>query len=324
MAVLGVSAVEEKVYRYFLRNPNTPVEEIHAELNLDKESVPDCVDRLLDLGMLRIIGGCRMIPTDPDTAIARLADQRLGELHSELQQVTGCRQIADSLRTEQSSRTTASCDVEQLTDLAEIRNRIDDLSFFVREEVLSVEPYEELQPESIEYARRLDLRCLRRGIRLHSIVLRAALDHPPAAAYLRELADQGAQIRVVDETTERILAYDRNVAVVPVDPAETSRGALIAHESGLVSSIVALFWRIWEQAEELPARDEESADETLISATKREVLLAMCSGDKDEAAARSIGVSVRTFRRKLAAVMKHLGADSRAQAALLARERGWI
>jgi DNA-binding CsgD family transcriptional regulator len=205
-----------------------------------------------------------------------------------------------------------------------MRNRIDDLSFFAREEVLSVEPYEQLQPESIEYARRLDLRCLRRGIRLHSIVLRAALNHPPTAAYLRELADQGAQIRVVDETTEHILAYDRDVAVVPVDPAETSRGALIAHESGLVSSIVALFWQIWEQAEELPARDEESAAGMLISATKREVLMAMCSGHKDEAAARSIGVSVRTFRRKLAAVMKHLGADSRAQAALLARERGWI
>ncbi|MEU2593533.1 helix-turn-helix transcriptional regulator, partial [Streptomyces albidoflavus] len=37
-----------------------------------------------------------------------------------------------------------------------------------------------------------------------------------------------------------------------------------------------------------------------------------------------LGVSVRTYRRHVADLMQLLGAASRAQAALLARERGWV
>lgn len=55
---------------------------------------------------------------------------------------------------------------------------------------------------------------------------------------------------------------------------------------------------------------------------ERRVLLAMCTVGKDEAGARELGVSVRTYRRHVADLMQLLGAASRAQAALLARERG--
>ena len=54
------------------------------------------------------------------------------------------------------------------------------------------------------------------------------------------------------------------------------------------------------------------------------MLRAMCSGGKDEAGARDLGVSVRTYRRYIADLMQLLGAGNRPQAALLARERGWI
>jgi DNA-binding NarL/FixJ family response regulator len=37
-----------------------------------------------------------------------------------------------------------------------------------------------------------------------------------------------------------------------------------------------------------------------------------------------MGVSVRTYRRRIAELLAALGAGNRAQAALIARERGWI
>lgn len=40
--------------------------------------------------------------------------------------------------------------------------------------------------------------------------------------------------------------------------------------------------------------------------------------------ARDLGVSVRTYRRYVASILLILEASSRPQAALLARERGWI
>ncbi|TVP38781.1 LuxR family transcriptional regulator [Streptomyces griseus subsp. griseus] len=60
------------------------------------------------------------------------------------------------------------------------------------------------------------------------------------------------------------------------------------------------------------------------SGIERRVLMSMCTVGKDEAGARRLGVSVRTYRRHVADLMQTLGAASRARAALLARERGWI
>ncbi|MEU4179226.1 DNA-binding response regulator [Streptomyces sp. NPDC026589] len=112
-------------------------------------------------------------------------------------------------------------------------------------------------------------------------------------------------------------------------PPDTSRGALLAHRSGLVSSIVSLCERIWDQADELPRAgggpgSGEGAAAPRPSGIERRVLVSMCTVGKDEAGARELGVSVRTYRRHVADLLQTLGAASRAQAALLARERGWI
>ena len=328
MAVLGIASDEERLYRHFLRNPDTSVEDVHLLLDVPRQRVAHHLARLRELGLLRESGpdGRDVVPAEPESAVARLMEQRLGELHEELQQVTASRRLADSLRAEQGTGMEAAArGVEHVTNLPDIRGRIDDLSFFAREEVLSVEPYTALLPENIAHARPLDLRCLSRGLSMRSIVPREALDDPPTLAYLRELVPHGARIRVVDATSERILVYDRRTAVVPMDPSDSSRGALIAHEGGLVASLVALFRRIWDQAEDLAAAlGEEGARVPALSPVEREVLTSMCSGGKDEVNARTIGVSVRTYRRHVAELMQLLDAGNRAQAALRARDRGWV
>ncbi|MFH9608090.1 DNA-binding response regulator [Streptomyces sp. NPDC017448] len=81
-------------------------------------------------------------------------------------------------------------------------------------------------------------------------------------------------------------------------------------------------------ADRFPAGDAGAsggkAPELRPSGIGRRVLMTMCTVGKDEAGARRLGVSVRTYRRHVADLMQTLGAASRAQAALLARERGWI
>ncbi|ARF72986.1 helix-turn-helix transcriptional regulator [Kitasatospora albolonga] len=326
MAVFGVSDAEEEVYRHFLRNPSTAADELHLLLHTDPGQARARIDRLRELGLLRVEDdGRRIAPEDPETALSRLIDLRLHALHQELQRVTRSRHVIDGLRAEQGARTPPPQGIEQLEGLAQIRNRIDDLAFFARDEILAVEPYTRLSPENIARSRPLDLRCLRRGVKLRNVVSAAALQDPPTAAYLRELSEHGASIRVTADTSERLLVYDRRAALVPLDPQDTSRGALLAHRSGLVSNIIALFERIWDQAHELPAADGGSgAAPGGLSPMERRVLVAMCTVGKDEAGARELGVSVRTYRRHVAELMQTLGAASRAQAALLARERGWI
>jgi hypothetical protein len=324
MASLGIRPVEEEIYRHFLRNPGTTAEDVHLLLRTRRSTALRALRRLRALGLLLPGGPAGPVePADPERALARLVDDRLHTLHEELRQVTHARHLLDALRAEQGRRPGPPHGIEQLEGLDAIRDRIDDLAFFAREEILSVEPYTRLSPENIARSRPLDLRCLRRGVRLRNVVREAALDDAPTAAYLRELAAAGARIRVTADPVERLLVYDRAAALVPLDPGNTARGALLARKSGLVANIVALFDMIWAGARDLAAVTDAPPDDPL-GETEHRVLRAMITAGKDETGARDLGISVRTYRRHVADLMQKLGAANRAQAALLARERGWV
>ncbi|MDX3132242.1 helix-turn-helix transcriptional regulator [Streptomyces europaeiscabiei] len=336
LSVLGLTDTEEGIYRHFLRNPGTTAEDIQLLLHVPLDEIGSALEHLSELGLLHETEGTgtgtdggpgAISAADPEIAVDRLTDLRLRELHQQLQQVTQSRHLIAGLRAEQSVKEQPdSGRIERLEDLGQIRGRIDDLAFFAREEILSVEPYTELTPANIAHARPLDTRCLRRGVRIRNVVLREALDHPPTVGYLRDLTSLGAQIRVADTIAERLLVYDRRTALVPVDPADTRRGALLAREAGLVANILALFEKIWDQATDLTVLIDEraGAEGGGLSEMEQQVLEAMCHVGKDESGARSLGVSVRTYRRHVADVLRILGATSRAHAALLARERGWV
>jgi DNA-binding NarL/FixJ family response regulator len=73
--------------------------------------------------------------------------------------------------------------------------------------------------------------------------------------------------------------------------------------------------------------DLDQAAETggpAASAFDRAVLMLMSSGVKDEAAARQLNVSDRTYRRHVADILTRLGASSRFQAGVEAVRRGWL
>lgn len=316
------------MYRLCLREPGIGLDGLIDQLRLPPNAARRELRRLRELGLLRRQAD-GLAAADPDVAVARLLDLRLHELHEKLQRVTQLQPLVASLRAERGEeREPAALGIEQVTDPAKIRDRIDDLAFFAREEVALVEPAVALRQDEIDEARPRALRCLRRGLTVRTVLVRKALDHEPTVAYLRELESYGARVRLVTHTTAKIQMYDRRTAVVPVDPVdpeEFAAGALFAQESGLVSNILALFESIWAESEDLATLlGEWRSEEDSPSELERMVLRAMCSGGKDEAGARDLGVSVRTYRRYIADLMQLLGAGNRPHAALLARERGWI
>lgn len=54
------------------------------------------------------------------------------------------------------------------------------------------------------------------------------------------------------------------------------------------------------------------------------VLYLLCEGEKDEAIARQLAVSVRTCRRYIAEFMAQVGARNRFQAGVIALREGWL
>ncbi|WP_190198389.1 helix-turn-helix transcriptional regulator [Streptomyces djakartensis] len=322
-SVLGLSELEERLYRHFLRNPGTTADDVHLLLEVCPEEVGAALGRLTALAVLGEGGDGGYLPGNPELVVDTLADLRLRQLHDEMRAVTQARHLVASLRAEQERAPTPAPVVEKIENLDTIRSRIDALAFFAREEILSAEPYTALTPENIQHSRPLDLRCIRRGVRIKNVVLSKTVEDPLTFEYLRELASLGAEIRVAEEISAHILVYDRHTALTPIDPADSSRGALVANEAGLVANMVDLFEKIWSDAVDLMSFSAENEGDRLPDEEQR-VLEAMCRGTKDEIGARDLGVSVRTYRRYVASILHILNAASRPQAVLLARERGWI
>ncbi|MEV6312777.1 helix-turn-helix transcriptional regulator [Streptomyces sp. NPDC051840] len=328
MLVLGLTSIEEDVYRHLLRNPGIDVEDIHVLLRHEAEPTRRSVQRLRELQIIQKVDGVTRA-CEPELVVARLAEQRLEELYDDIRSLTHLRPLLDSLGRElpepdvgEERRT-----VERITGLEAIRARLDELAFFARDEVLAAEPYDALTPENIENSRPLDMRCLRRGVSCRSLIRRTALEDGPTLAYLLELTAAGARIGVLDDLDELMLVYDRRTALVPLDPANTAKGALCSQEEGIVTTVVNNFERLWAGAEDLTTlveRRGESMHDTGITDVQATVLRLMCTVGKDETGAREAGIALRTYRRHISDLMQLLGAENRAHAALLARERGWI
>ncbi|GAA0679535.1 hypothetical protein GCM10010193_36430 [Kitasatospora atroaurantiaca] len=329
LSCLGIDAQSSQVYRYLLENsgrahpaaaPGLPAETLAAALAALAESGlvrrADGTDGTETAG--RGTGGWTVI--DPATAVERLIDRRFTELNDDLRRVTAVRAaIPELCATFRSGRAQPEpMDIERLEGLAEIRARLDDLAFFARQEVLALQP--SFSPALIACCRPLDLRCLRRGLSLRTVVTRDAVENPVTLSYLKEIIGLGAQVRVTDRAVERLLSYDGKVTVVPVDPQDTARGALVIRQAGLVTSMVRLFEEIWSSAQDIAV----STDATPLSPAERQVLRILCEVDKDEVGARQMGVSLRTFRRYVADLMQRLNAANRFHAAMLAKEAGWI
>ncbi|MFD3517789.1 LuxR C-terminal-related transcriptional regulator [Streptomyces sp. NPDC058657] len=330
LGFLGVSEREDHVYRALLRcealhpatgrgapdseSPGSPTE---AELS-----------RLVALGLATRGAAGVVRPVPPPRAVDALIEGRLRILRDELESAVVRHDVLESLfeerRPSPSSPRTEAGDGKQtvipLHGIDAVREIIDELTFFARSEDLTTDPVGVMSAESIALSRPINMRLLRRGVRMRTIMGAAVLRDEASLAYLRELVEHGAEVRVSRRPVERMIIVDRQAALTPIDPGHTAKGALLVREPGLVTTLVSLYERMWEASEELP--DEDTSP--LPSDIERKVLALLRTADKDETAARQLGVSIRTYRKHLAALMRRLGAANRVEAALIAHERGWL
>lgn len=340
---LGVSEREDHLYRSLLRResvhpatgPTASSPEGQSEGQSEgepEEGKPDGefeesdLDRLVTLGLATRASNGVVRPVPPPRAVDALIEGRLRTLREDLESEVARRVVLESLFRERRSATPSPragvADGQMITQLHGIdavREAIDELTFFARSEDLTTEPSGVMSPESIAVSRPINMRLLRRGVRMRTILGAAVLRDEASLAYMRELVTHGAEIRVSHQPIERVIIVDRSAALTPIDPTLTAKGALLVREPGLVSTLITLYERMWAASEELPGEDTE-----LPSDIERKVLALLKTADKDETAARQLGVSIRTYRKHLATLMRRLGAANRVEAALIAHERGWL
>ncbi|MFI2431572.1 helix-turn-helix transcriptional regulator [Streptomyces sp. NPDC018693] len=328
---LGMAAEDEDLYRCLLRLTESTPAVLADHLGVPVPEVEVRLARLESMELTSLADNGNLRPAPPAIAVQRLIDARLRELQEELRRVAAEQRLVESLLAERDAVRPVARDtserppIERVEGTPNVRAVIDELTFFTREEGLTTQPHGALSAASIEASRPLDARILRRGIKMRTIMRPAAVEDAPTLAYLQEISAMGADIRISDKPLERMLVFDRAAALTPIDPQNPRLGALVIRETGLVANLVSLFERMWSDSvplEEAVAARRGPEDE--LGEIERKVLASMYRAEKDEIGAREVGISVRTYRKYVADLMQRLGATNRFQAALLARDHGWI
>ncbi|GAA2472648.1 LuxR C-terminal-related transcriptional regulator [Streptomyces mauvecolor] len=161
---------------------------------------------------------------------------------------------------------------------------------------------------------------LRRGAAVRVVAPHTLRAHPRARAQLGGVAADGALVRTAPAPPEKLLLFDRSVAFVFPPAGEPT--ATLVQDSAMVAVLDRVYDSTWESGVEL-------ADGTVgygeaFGAVQDAILELLATGRKDEVIARRLGMSERTFRRHVAALMDQLGVCSRFQAGVLAAQTGLV
>ncbi|MGH8888235.1 MAG: LuxR C-terminal-related transcriptional regulator [Acidothermaceae bacterium] len=131
----------------------------------------------------------------------------------------------------------------------------------------------------------------------------------------------GEEARVVAQKLPmKLLIVDDHTALVPLGPY--GHPCLLIRDRQLVATFAAFFDLFWEQGTPWPSTKAPTTPKE--SLTRQRILDALAAGLKDEAIARQLGVSVRTVRRHITALMHELGAANRFAAGVAAVRRGLV
>src|SRR5690606_2077566 len=111
-------------------------------------------------------------------------------------------------------------------------------------ELLTAQPQAGRDANALKAAAERDVAALRRGVAQRTIYQHAARRNRATRAYAATVAEEGAEVRTLDEFFNRLIVVDRSVAVIP--HGDNLNVALAIRDSGLVAYLVALFERSWE------------------------------------------------------------------------------
>ncbi|HEY0538239.1 MAG TPA: DNA-binding response regulator [Actinoallomurus sp.] len=161
--------------------------------------------------------------------------------------------------------------------------------------------------------------AIRSGLVARKLYTPAALADDEQRGHLLQVAAAGAKVRICDAgLPHETIIIDRRVMLLAGPGVPGDREFTVTTSPGLIGPVYALFDATWESAVPLADRRELP----MITPDAREILRALGAGLTDEVAARRMGVSLRTYRRRVADLMRALDSDSRFQAGLRAGELG--
>lgn len=202
---------------------------------------------------------------------------------------------------------------------------LEDAAYRARKEILSLHPGVPLPSDALDESRARNQRALDRGVRMRSVHLNSMLRVPHGHTHVRALLEAGVGVRVAPVLPFRLIIVDRTLTFTSIRSADGEALALRLQGKELGHLLYEVFEYCWLSAQVVDQTGSGEADgEPLFSEREIAVIRMLFEGRTDNAMARALGVSPRTLRRLMTAVMDKLGAESRFQAGVRAAELGLV
>jgi sugar-specific transcriptional regulator TrmB len=321
LAALGISEGEENVYRWLLSHPGASPPEVSKGAGIALRSTSAMLHRLESLTLLtrspeRTV---RYIATAPELALESLMAQRHEELRRARASIHELQKLAVA-----TSRQEPLQLVELMTNQESARLALDQMQRMATDEVVWLVRPPVLVSRldaPIEEERAVQREAMAKGVRYRSIVDRAFLELPNAAAATKDDMLAGEDVRVASSLPFKMVLADRRIALIPLNPEESNSQALIVRSSALLDALYALFELLWDRAVPLTPRAAHACEvvdpamQTLEEAT--DILMRMASGRNDKSIAHELKISTRTLNRRLSFMMDATDTQTRFQL-------GWI
>lgn len=319
---LGLGRPDGQVYAALVVTPQSTAEELAVQCGLPPEQSQEALDRLADQGMATRapVDRERYLAVAPDVAIGTLIGHREAELRSARAEM---HRLMDAFR-EASRYTDPAHSVEVLTGAEAIAQRLEHLVDTSQYQVRGFDCPPYIQDPTAQMPRQRAK--LKAGVRFRTVYDKDAVAWPGRLE--KEIligVEDGEEARVRPALPMKMMMSDDKMAIIPITVGDSVLdAAYVIHPSALLQALDALFEAEWERAVPLQAAIGDGDADQGPEADHRKLLGLLAAGLTDESIARSLGWSARTTQRRLQSLMRQLGATTRFQAGMAARERGWL
>jgi sugar-specific transcriptional regulator TrmB/DNA-binding CsgD family transcriptional regulator len=321
LEIIGLDDTALTVYELLVDNPPATLDDISRRVDIEDARLPEVLEKLVSLGLVKSAGCDSPVftATAPDVALEVLLleqQERIKRARLYAEQLAGryVRTAAGWEPTELVEVVSGPQAVAQLVEQV-VRSTSNEIRFIDKHPYVVAPTV--LAPVEAE--------MLRRGIAYRALYDTAGLATRNIQAEIEPAIAMGEQARVIPEAPVKLILSDRRLALLPLQSNPTMIDSVVAvHPSAMLDALSALFDVLWRTALPLPAATARPAGPDSLTPEDTRLITLLTAGLPDQAVARQLGLSYRTFQRRVGALIELLGVRTRFQAGLQAAFRGLV
>lgn len=342
LEALGLGPEQQRTYEALVDGAVT-VAELRTGLGMSTRRVRELLAELEQLSLVGRYTGERrgeerFLPVAPEIAFESLLLAREEAIHRTRRHI---QLLATRFRANAAGRDPVDL-VEIVTGRAAVIQQVDQLQHSARREIRGIDrpPYANSDPDRLDP--KTGMMPVQAQMMRQGIGYRVIYDTDGLATFHRldtdieACAELGEDARVMAGTPTKLLVADDRLALIPLRSAPHElASSVVVHPSGLLDALCEFFEVLWARA--LPLSDHLSGGEADRRSTAAgaggpggpgpedaRLLAMLTTGLTDQVMARQLGVSQRTFQRRLSALMERLDAGTRFQLGVRAAGLGWL